>query len=93
MDKNRAMVQHFIKGSMFLTLNEQKRAVQQLFPEVLKDDQLKLMKLMKDLHRKLNLHEMKRHPVLLIVDEVCPIFVIMFFVFYPVLIFRNYLPF
>lgn len=69
-DKQRAIIRCLIKGSMYLKLNEQKRLVEQLLPDFTKEAQIKIVKFAQDLNDSLKLHEIKRHSVLLIVDEV-----------------------
>lgn len=69
-EKQKAIIQCLVKGSMYLKLNEKKRVIERLFSNINKEIQIKIVKFTQDLNDRLKLHEMKRHSLLLIVDEV-----------------------
>lgn len=68
--KDKAITQCLVRSAMYLKLHEHKRAVQKLFPGVSKDVQIKIVKFIQELCESLKLHETRRHPLVLIVDEV-----------------------
>lgn len=63
-------MQCLIKGFGYLKFNEYKKLVVELFPNATKEEQTKVIKFARDLNENLKLHEAKRHPLILIVDEV-----------------------
>lgn len=69
-EKCKAIIQSLISGSMYLKLNEHKNAVQYLFPNASRDFRIRIIKFIQDTCQNLKVHEAKRHPLLLIVDEV-----------------------
>lgn len=68
--RTKAIFKCLIKGSKYLKLHEQKRVVQYLFENVSRDVQLKTIQFTQNLCERLKLHETRRHPLILVVDEV-----------------------
>lgn len=68
--KVRHVFNSLVKGCSYLTLNELKLGVKYCFPNASKSVQLSVFNFMRKCNDDLNLHEIKRQPVIFIIDEV-----------------------